>query len=252
METITLDKDGGIAIITLDRPHVRNAINLEMVREIEQALEDCKRDPACKVILFTGAGQTFISGGDLEQFGSARGYDESCPLLFRVGQLLQAITDFPKPVIAMINGTAVGGGCEFAAACHIRVASKEAKLGFVQIGMHITTGWGGGSRLFSLLPEAKALMLLLTGEKLSATEAQSFGFVDYVYPADALRERTLSLAAKIARQPLEPIASYMKMLSWKHAGMSLEQRVQKEIEQCARLWGSEPHTAAIQRFLRKE
>ncbi|HZG14604.1 MAG TPA: enoyl-CoA hydratase/isomerase family protein [Candidatus Bathyarchaeia archaeon] len=252
METIKLEQDGGIAILTLNRPDVRNAINMKMVQDIHEVLAQLEHDPSIKVVVFTGSGHTFISGGDLEQFGAARGFEEALPLLSKVGELLQRIANFPKPVIAMINGTAVGGGCEFAAACHIRVASEEAMLGFVQIGMHITTGWGGGSRLLSLLPEAKALTLLLTGEKVSAQVAQSYGLIDFVHPAELLRVQTLSLAAKIAKQPLASITAYMKLLAWKRTGLSMEERIRLEIEQCAGLWGSEQHIGAIERFFRKE
>ncbi|WP_134687469.1 enoyl-CoA hydratase/isomerase family protein [Brevibacillus migulae] len=252
METIKLEQEDGIAILTLNRPEVRNAINMKMVQEINEVLARLERDPSIKVVVFTGSGSTFISGGDLAQFGAVRGFEEALPLLSRVGDLLQTITNFSKPVIAMINGTAVGGGCEFAAACHIRVASEEAKLGFVQIGMHITTGWGGGSRLLSLLPEAKALTLLLTGEKVSAYTALSYGLVDFVHPAAQLREQTLTFAAKMAKQPLTSITSYMKLLAWKREGLPMEERIRLEIEQCAGLWGSEQHVGAIERFFRKE
>lgn len=252
METITLEKDGGIALLTLNRPHVHNAINMAMVQELGEVLEQLADDSATKVLVITGAGSSFVSGGDLHEFGAVRGFAESLPLLTKAGELLRTIAYFPKPVIAMINGTAVGGGCEFASACHIRIASETAVLGFVQIGLHITTGWGGGSRLLSLLPEAKALTLLLTGEKLTAQEAKAYGLVDDVYPACDLRENTLQLAAKIAGQSLPAITSYMKLLAWKREGLPLEVRVRQEIEQCAQLWGSEQHAAAIERFFNRK
>jgi enoyl-CoA hydratase/carnithine racemase len=252
VNTLALEITNGIALITLSRPHVHNAINLEMADELMCALDRCRTDEQVKVLIFTGAGSSFISGGDLEQFGRARGREQAHPLLEKVGRLLTAIADFPKPTIAMINGTAVGGGCEFAASCHFRFAAERAVLGFVQIGMHITTGWGGGSRLFQLLPESKALTLLLTGERVSAAQALELGFLDRICKPEALREETLAFAAKIARQPLDSIMAYMRLLAWKRSGISLDERVRREIEQCAGMWGSREHVAAIERFLRKD
>ncbi|WP_304415272.1 enoyl-CoA hydratase/isomerase family protein [Brevibacillus aydinogluensis] len=165
--------------------------------------------------------------------------------------LLRAIDNCSKPTIAMINGHAIGGGCEFAISCHFRFAAETAVLGFVQIGLSITTGWGGGSRLLDKLPESKALALLLTGKRVSAQEAERYGLVDAVYPADRLREETERFAAKIAAQPLSGIRAYMQLLRWKRDGLSLDERIRREVSQCAELWGSDDHVSAVQRVLRK-
>jgi enoyl-CoA hydratase/carnithine racemase len=251
MKTIDVQTADGIAAITLNRPHVRNAISLEMVEELHDALTQCRGDENVKAVVFTGAGNSFISGGDLEQFIAARGREQALPLLQKVGDLLSAIDRFPKPTIAMINGTAIGGGCEFAVSCHFRYASENAVLGFVQIGMHITTGWGGGTRLLDKLPESKALKLLLTGERISAREAQQLGFIDHVCPLEKLREEVFTFAAKLAAQPLAGLEAYLRMLAWKRSGVNYEERLRREIDQCASMWGSDRHLAVVQRFLGK-
>lgn len=252
MKTIAAEIREGIGWITFQRPHVRNAISMEMVDELQQVLESWRTNPDVKVLVFTGSGNSFISGGDLEQFIAARGREQALPLLSKVGQLLTTIDRYTKPTIAMINGTAIGGGCEFAASCHFRYASREAVLGFVQIGMHITTGWGGGSRLLEKLPESKALRLLLTGQRMSAEQAEKLGFVDGMYPPETLREEVHRLASAIAGQPLESIRAYMRLLQWKREGLPLEERIRREIEQCADLWGSDAHVTVVQRFLQKK
>ncbi|WP_103107701.1 enoyl-CoA hydratase/isomerase family protein [Brevibacillus reuszeri] len=251
METLLITKHEGIATITLNRPEVHNAISMELVDELLAALQDCADDESIKVLIITGTGKSFVSGGDLNQFIAARGYEQAHPLLSKVGALLSTIDQFTKPVIAMINGAAVGGGCEFAGACHFRFASDQALFGFVQIGMHITTGWGGGSRLLDAVPESKAMALLLTGERLSAEEAKTYGFVDEVYSANVLAEHVLRFARKIAAQPLVGIEAYMRILQWKRAGLPQSVRIAKEIEQCAGIWGSDAHVAVVEKFLTK-
>ncbi|MFY0545202.1 enoyl-CoA hydratase/isomerase family protein [Brevibacillus sp. H7] len=251
MNTVRLEKREGMAVVTLDRPHVRNALSLEMVDELHLVLDACRQDSQVKVLVITGSGSSFISGGDLEQFIAVRGKEQSLPLLTKAGELLTAIDAMTKPTIAMINGAALGGGCEFAAACHFRFASENAVFGFVQIGMHITTGWGGGTRLLDKLPESRALALLLTGERFDAKQAEQIGFIDGLYQPECLQEEVYRFAGKIAAQPLEGIQAYMRMLQWKRAGMSQAERIRREIEQCADLWGSDEHVRVVQRFLRK-
>lgn len=240
----------GVAVITLSREEIRNAINVQMVTELNGLLNHLEHDDSIKVIVFTGAGNTFISGGDLEEFMAVRGA-ESYPLLRTLGDLLNRLDAFPKPTIAMINGTAIGGGCEFAGACHFRFASEKAVLGFVQIGMHITTGWGGGSRLLEKLPESQALTLLLTGERIGATRARELGFVDAVYEPAELEKEVVGFARKIAAQPLRGIQAYLRLLAWKRCGIKESERVEMEIEQCSRMWGSDEHLGVVQRFLDK-
>lgn len=250
MNTIKTAVQNGIATVTFHRQQVRNAVNLEMVEELHQALDQFLADEQVKVVVFTGEGSTFLSGGDLEQFLSVRGTD-SYPLLKKAGDFLSRLYRFEKPTIAMINGHAIGGGCEFAASCHFRFASREAVLGFVQITMNITTGWGGGSRLLCKLPESKALALLLTGDRMSALEAKEWGFVDRVLQAEELAPFTYSFAEKIARQPLSSIQAYLRMLEWRREGMALEECVEKEIRQCSEMWGNEGHLRAVAPYLRK-
>lgn len=249
-ETLEVVIEDGIATITLNRPQVRNAISLVMVDELQELLTSLEQDAAVKVLIFTGAGTAFISGGDLEEFLSVRG-EHAYPFLRKVGDLLDRLDAFSKPTIAMINGTAIGGGCEFAASCHFRFASENVSIGFVQIGMHITSGWGGGSRLLSKLSESKALTMLLTGERFCAIRAKELGFVDDCYPAEELRTKVFAFAKSIAAQPLAGIQAYLRLLAWKRAGLAQTERVELEIEQCATMWGSEQHLAVVQRFLGK-
>lgn len=251
METIYSSVEQGVAIITLNRPEKRNAISLELVDELDELLNEYETNRDVKVLIFTGSDKVFISGGDLDQLMQARGRDEAYPLLSKIGALLERIDQYPKPTIAMINGPAIGGGCEFAASCHFRFAADTSLLGFVQIGMHITTGWGGGSRLLDKLGEANALRLLLTGERMTAEEARRLGFLQEIYPMDQLKNSVVHFAHKIATQPLEGIEAYLRLLKWKREGINREERIRREIEQCSSMWGSEQHISVVERFLKK-
>ncbi|EST52831.1 enoyl-CoA hydratase/carnithine racemase [Brevibacillus panacihumi W25] len=251
MQTILFEKKAGVGMITLNRPEVHNAISIELVDELSQLLEQCRTDEQVKVLILTGAGKSFVSGGDLPQFIAARGREQAEPLLGKVAAMLSTMNHYNKPIIAMINGSAVGGGCEVAGAAHFRFASQKAVFGFIQIGMHITTGWGGGTRLLDLLPTSRALALLLTGERITAEEAKSCGFVDEVYPEDQLREEVERFAFKIAAQPLTGIEAYMNILKWKRAGLDQEERIKREVAQCADMWGSEEHRYVVDQFLSK-
>ncbi|MBO8162236.1 MAG: enoyl-CoA hydratase/isomerase family protein [Brevibacillus sp.] len=251
METIITEQMDGVAVITLNRPHVHNALNMQMIEELRDKLGVFRNDPTVRVVVFTGAGDSFVSGGDLEQFGAARDRDSALPLLAKAAELIMDIDSFPKPTIAMINGTAVGGGAELAIACHFRFASETARIGFVQIALHITTGWGGGSLLLNKLGESQALTMLLSGERFKAKEAEQLGFLNGVSPSERLRDDVLSFARKLAAQPEEGIRSYLRLLAWKRSREEMTDRIRREIEQCAGLWGSERHVAAISRFLHK-
>ncbi|WP_134700251.1 enoyl-CoA hydratase/isomerase family protein [Ammoniphilus sp. YIM 78166] len=241
-----------LAIVTLDRPEVRNAISFEMVKELDLLLDKLDSSQEVKVIIFTGSGdQAFVSGGDLDQFLSVRGKEKALPMLTKVGSLLSKIEKLSKPTIAMINGAAIGGGCEFATACDFRFASEQARMGFVQISMHITTGWGSGSRLVKKIGRSQALSLLLTGEVIEAKRALELGFVDHVFEHTRLREKTLEFARKIAKQPLPGIQAYMNMVHDLDAGMKLEESIKLEIDRCAEMWGSDLHLGVVQAFLNK-
>ncbi|MBN6185956.1 enoyl-CoA hydratase/isomerase family protein [Aneurinibacillus sp. BA2021] len=253
MNTILVDKQDGIAVVTLNRPEVRNAISFEMVEELDECLDALAADDSVKVLVFTGAGdKAFVSGGDLDQFLSVRTKDKSYPMLMRVGRLLSKIDRYPKPTIAMINGAAIGGGCEFAAACRFRMASDRAKMGFVQIGMHIITGWGSGTRLMEKIGTNNALVLLLTGEMFDAASGRDIGFIDRVYPHDALREEVMAFAAKIADKPLAGIEAYMKVAKMVDSGLAREVCIEEEIDLCSSLWGSDAHYGVVQKFLQKK
>jgi enoyl-CoA hydratase/carnithine racemase len=251
-KSVVVQMKQNIAIITLNRPEVRNAINLEMVDGLNKVLDQMEHDPEVKVIIFTGSGEhAFISGGDLKQFHAAKTKEEALPMLVKVGDLLTRIQKLKKPTIAMINGTAVGGGCEFAASCDFRFASDHAKLGFVQISLHITTGWGGASRLIRKIGRTNALRLLLTGEVMGAEQAMACGFVDKVFPREILLEQTYAFAEKIANQPLEGIMAYMMMAHDYDEGLGLESSIEKEIDRCSDLWGSSAHAEIVQTFLHR-
>jgi enoyl-CoA hydratase len=197
-ENILLEKRGPLAIITLNRPSVLNALNAATLNELALALEDVAGDAATRVILLTGSGaKAFAAGADISELA---GLDEAAGRAYarRGHEVLRSIETLGKPVIACINGFALGGGCELAMACTLRLASDSARLGQPEVKLGVIAGFGGTQRLPRLVGRGAALKLLLTGAIVSAAEALRIGLVDEVVAADQLMARAETLALEIA------------------------------------------------------
>lgn len=186
-----------VATITVNRPEVRNALNVATVVELGDAFEQVKNDPAIRVAIVTGAGdKAFVAGADISEIAglsAASGAEFS-----RRGQMVfEAIESLGKPVIAAVNGYALGGGCELAMACTMRVASENAVFGQPEVKLGLIPGYGGTQRLPKLVGKSQAMRLLLTGESVSATEALAMGLVNGVVPPGELMAVVKEIAGKI-------------------------------------------------------
>jgi enoyl-CoA hydratase len=192
-----------IALLSINRPDKRNALNAATRAALIAALEEIRINDDIRVVVITGAGdKAFVAGADISEFEGRTPVDQ-----FRVMKgpsVFDAVDAFPKPVIAMINGFALGGGCELAMACDFRVAADSAKLGQPEVNLGIIPGGGGTQRLPRLVGSGNAYKLLFTGELIDAGEALRIGLVDEVVPAADLRERVMALAATIAEK--SPVA----------------------------------------------
>lgn len=210
-ENLLLEKRAPLAWITINRPKVLNALNAATLEELSFALEEVAADPEVRVILLTGAGpKAFVAGADISELA---GLDaETGRAYARRGQeLFRSIETLGKPVIACIHGFALGGGCELAMACTIRLASDAAKLGQPEVKLGVIAGFGGTQRLPRLVGPSAALKLLLTGAIIPAEEALRIGLVDEVLPADGLMVRAEALAMEIAANA--PIAIERTLLA---------------------------------------
>jgi enoyl-CoA hydratase len=197
-ELITVEQRAAIAVVTINRPDKLNALNAATIAEVRRAFEMLRDDSSVRGIIMTGAGEkSFIAGADIAELA------QMTPLsgiqVSRAGQdTLRLIETMPKPVIAAINGFALGGGLEFALACHVRIASENAKLGLPEVKLGIIPGYGGTIRLPRVVGRGRALELILTGEMINAQEAYRIGLVNQVVPQPLLLETATGLANKIA------------------------------------------------------
>jgi len=197
-ENLILEKRASVAVITLHRPSVLNALNGALLSELAEAAEDVAADEAIRVVLLTGAGpKAFAAGADISELA---GLDQAAGEAYaRRGQaLFRRIETLGKPVIAVIQGFALGGGCELAMACTLRVASEAARLGQPEVKLGVIAGFGGTQRLARLVGRGAAMKILLTGAIVPAAEALRIGLVDEVVAAEALMTRAEALAAEIA------------------------------------------------------
>lgn len=248
-ETILAEKKEGVAVITINRPDKLNALNKKVHEEGVAALEELRTDDEVRVVVFTGAGEkSFIAGADISEFAGQTPVTQRA--VFQSKTLFNSIDTFPKPVIAMINGFCLGGGCELSLACDIRTASDNAKFGQPEINLGIIPGGGGTQRLTKLIGEGKSMELILTGDMIDAETARTLGLVNHVYSAGDLKEKTMKIAGKIASK--SPIALQMAKEAVKTASKAnLDEGLKREIDLFAITFSSEDKAEGVSAFLEK-
>lgn len=196
--TLLTDLQEGILTITINRPEKMNALNKEVINDLGAALDEAFTNEAVQSIILTGAGEkAFVAGADIAEFTSL-GAEEGSALAQR-GQdkVFSKIENAPKPVIAAVNGFALGGGCELAMSCHFRIASENAKFGQPEVNLGLIPGYGGTQRLTQLVGKGKAMELIMTADMIGAAEAKELGLVNHVFPLAALLDETKKILGKI-------------------------------------------------------
>ncbi len=248
---INLSIENGIATVTLNRPEKLNAFAGTMREDLLKALRKAADDPACRVVVITGAGRAFCAGGDVEFMHSLQEHHDSDAfgkLLDTGASIVMQIVEMSKPVIAAINGIAAGAGCNLALACDFRIASEDAKLGetFVRIGLH--PDWGGTWLLPRLVGRSVAFELMTTGRMVDAAEALRIGMIDRI--ASDLAAETQALAAAISSAPLAVVAGIKRTLA-RSPNNDLGAQLWLERENQLRAFASSEAAERIAAFLKK-
>jgi enoyl-CoA hydratase len=244
------EKREGIANITINRPQALNALNQETIREISLRIGDARQDENIRVIVITGTGdRAFCAGADLNMMKGVNAY-KGMHLSQMGQQLTQEIEEIKKPVIAAINGYALGGGLELAMACDLRIASENAKLGQPEVNVGLIPGWGGTQRLPRLVGKGKAKELIFTGKNIDAKTAEQLGLVNEVVPQGELKSATDKLISELMSKP--PIAIELaKQLINSSTEVDLKFGLRNEAEAFGVLTSTEDFSEGVTAFLEK-
>ena len=248
-ETLLVERRNRVALITINRPEKRNALNIKTREEGARVLEVLGEDDSVGVVVITGAGdKAFIAGADIAEFAGRTSLTQRAVMLGR--SLFTAMDSFHKPIIAMVNGFCLGGGCELALACDLRIASDRASFGQPEINLGIIPGGGGTQRLTRLVGEGKSMELILTGDIIDAQTAFNIGLVNMVVPAADLEAKTMEIANRIAEK--SPIALRLAKEAVKLAARSiLDEGLRREVDLFALCFSSEDKDEGVSAFLEK-
>jgi enoyl-CoA hydratase len=248
-ETLLVERRGRVGLITINRPDKLNALNIQTRTEGAAALDELREDDEVRVVVITGAGEkAFVAGADIAEFEGRTAVTQRDVMTAR--SLFTAVDTFPKPVVAMINGYCLGGGCELALSCDLRIASEAARFGQPEIKLGIIPGGGGTQRLTRLIGEGKAMELILTGDMIDAQTAFQLGLVNRVVPAADLEPKTMEMANRIAE--MSPVALRMAKEAVKAASRSnLDEGLRREVDLFALCFSSEDKDEGVRAFLEK-
>ena len=235
---VELELENGLAVITINRPEARNAIAPLTMDQLDDALDRAKG--ALALVIRGGGDRAFVSGGDLKELALLRTEEAAAAMAERMRSVCDRIAAFPAPVIAALNGHALGGGAEVAVAADIRIAADDIKIGFNQVSLGIMPAWGGAERLAELVGRGRALMLAGSGRILVAAEAERIGLVDQVVPRDAFDDQWRALARSLTNKPAGEIK---RVMGGAGAG--------EAISAFARLWVSDEHWAAAEKVMNR-
>ncbi len=249
MQKLMKSEKDGILQLKINRQEVRNAIDFDLMDEFESAITQIKDNATLKGVVLIGEGErAFCSGGDLSVFHQLKTKEEAFNMLSRMGNILYEWMTLPIPTFSILNGTAVGGGCEIATACDFRIAKRSAKVGFIQGKLAITTGWGGASMLFEKLPHAQAMEMLCSAKVYTAKEAHALGFITKIVEDDYFEQEAYEYINTVTACSVDVLKAYKqnKVLEWKQR---LKEKMEEEINRCSILWEKEEHINAVNQFL---
>ncbi|HEY0607865.1 MAG TPA: enoyl-CoA hydratase-related protein [Herpetosiphonaceae bacterium] len=250
-EHILLERDGAVAIVMINRPKQLNALSQAVLREVDAALDELATDDAVRAIILTGSGdRAFAAGADIGELAALESATQGRSLATRSHQLGRKMADLDKPIIAAINGFALGGGLELALACDFRLASDTAQVGLPEVTLGIIPGWGGTQRLPRLVGPGMAKLLMMTGERIDAAEALRLGIVERVYPQAELLDAAKQLAQKLAGLPPLSIAAIKQAVN-RGLNMTLDDANMYEAGLFAELTATQDCKEGTRAFLEK-
>jgi enoyl-CoA hydratase len=248
LKNLLYEVNSNIATITINRPDKLNALNHETIQEIGMAMECAENDELVKVVIITGSGnKAFVAGADISEFNNLD--SKGAESLSRDGHIVfNKIETLSKPVIASVNGFSLGGGCELAMACHIRVASDNALFGQPEVKLGLIPGYGGTQRLPQLIGKTKALEMLMTADMINAEEAKQLGLVNYVTTPEELKTKCIEIANKISKQAPLAVSS---IISAVNSYYSNNDGFEKEIEEFGKCFVTEDFVEGTSAFIEK-
>ncbi len=252
-EFLRVDRVDDTLRVMIDRPEQRNPLGTEVLAELRRAFTEGASDESLHAAIITGAGiRSFAAGGDLKEFDTLRTAEDAERLWTSANETLRAVREFPVPVIAVLNGVALGGGAELAVACDFRVAASHAGIGFVQGRMNICTGFGGGVDLVALVGGHRALSILIDAETMSAERARSIGLVDAVANEDESLEQCVErFLQPIRAQAPQVLRAFKTIALGERLALSRAEREQRERQAMIATWIHPDHWQASERFLHR-
>ena len=247
-QNLRVEVENKIAVVTLNRPEALNALNKGLLGDISRFLDWARDQAEIKVLIFTGSGEkSFVAGADIKEFSDFNG--QQGELLAQEGQenVFNKVENFSKPIIAAINGFALGGGLELAMSAHMRIASENAKMGLPEVTLGLIPGYGGTQRLPKLIGKGRAAQLIFTAEMITAQRAYEIGLVNEVVPQSELLDRAKTIASKIASNSSTAISKAIKVINLSDTGQGFD----AEIKAFGELFDEADFKEGVSAFLEK-